>query len=149
MLQIPEVPSDATPTVYFVKLSLKDATGRLVSSNFYWLSTKKPEFDWEKTSLIHTPVTSYQDMTRLFKLPKTHLKATAHLRPAKNGASVEVRLKNTRWHSRCDLRSKRGSRVKKYCRYSGKIITSRCCPERNGLSRRVSPINTRLDRTRR
>ncbi|MFZ1046105.1 MAG: hypothetical protein WAN52_10795, partial [Pseudolabrys sp.] len=95
VLQIPEVPSDATPTVYFVKLSLKDATGRLVSSNFYWLSTKKPEFDWEKTSLIHTPVTSYQDMTRLFKLPKTHLKATAHLRPAKNGESVEVRLKNT------------------------------------------------------
>ncbi|MGA7023558.1 MAG: hypothetical protein WB036_12315, partial [Pseudolabrys sp.] len=95
VLQIPEVPSDATPTVYFVKLSLKDATGRLVSSNFYWLSTKKPEFDWEKTSLIHTPVTSYQDMTRLFKLPKTHLKATAHLRPAKNGEYVEVRLKNT------------------------------------------------------
>ena len=95
VLQIPEVPSDVTPTVYFVQLNLKDATGRLLSSNFYWLSTKKPEFDWEKTSLIHTPVTSYQDMTRLFKLPKTHLKATAHLRPAKNGESVEVRLKNT------------------------------------------------------
>jgi exo-1,4-beta-D-glucosaminidase len=95
VLQIPEVPSDATPTVYFIQLNLKDATGRLLSSNFYWLSTKKPEFDWEKTSLIHTPVTSYQDMTRLFKLPKTHLKATAHLRPAKNGEYVEVRLKNT------------------------------------------------------
>jgi exo-1,4-beta-D-glucosaminidase len=95
VLQIPEVPSDATPTVYFIQLNLKDATGRLLSSNFYWLSTKKPEFDWEKTSLIHTPVTSYQDMTRLFRLPKTHLKATAHLRPAKNGESVEVRLKNT------------------------------------------------------
>jgi exo-1,4-beta-D-glucosaminidase len=34
-------------------------------------------------------------MTRLLNLPKMHLKATAHLRPAKNGESVRVRLKNT------------------------------------------------------
>ena len=46
VLQIPEVPSDVKPTVYFVQLNLKDATGKIVSSNFYWLSTKKPEFDW-------------------------------------------------------------------------------------------------------
>jgi exo-1,4-beta-D-glucosaminidase len=66
-----------------------------LSSNFYWLSTKKPEFDWEKTSLVHTPVTSYEEMTRLLNLPRMHLKATAYLRPAKDGASVQVRLKNT------------------------------------------------------
>ena len=95
VLQIPEVPSDVKPTVYFVQLNLKDATGRLLSSNFYWLSTKKPEFDWEKTSLVYTPVTSYEDMTRLLNLPKMHLKATAHLRPAMDGESVQVRLKNT------------------------------------------------------
>ena len=29
VLQIPEVPSDAKPTVYFVKLNLKDATTTL------------------------------------------------------------------------------------------------------------------------
>ena len=58
VLQIPKVPSDVKPTIYFVQLNLKDATGRLLSSNFYWLSTKKPEFDWEKTSLVYTPVTS-------------------------------------------------------------------------------------------
>lgn len=95
VLQIPEIPSDVKPTVYFVQLNLKNATGRLLSSNFYWLSTKKPEFDWGKTSLIHTPVTSYEDMTRLLNLPKTHLKVTAHLRPAKDGEAVQVRLKNT------------------------------------------------------
>jgi exo-1,4-beta-D-glucosaminidase len=95
VLHIPEVPPVAKPTVYFVQLNLKDATGEIVSSNFYWLSTKKPEFDWEKTSLVHTPVTSYQDMTNLLNLPRMHLKATAHLRPAKDGESVQVHLKNT------------------------------------------------------
>jgi exo-1,4-beta-D-glucosaminidase len=95
VLQIPEVPSEVKPTVYFVQLSLKDTTGRMLSSNFYWLSTKKPEFDWEKTSLVYTPVTSYQDMTRLLTLPRMHLKATVRLRPAKDGESIQVRLKNT------------------------------------------------------
>jgi exo-1,4-beta-D-glucosaminidase len=33
-------------------------------------------------------------MTRLLNLPKMHLKATAHLRRAKDGESVQVRLKN-------------------------------------------------------
>ncbi len=94
VLQIPEIPSNVKPTVYFVQLKLKDATGRLLSSNFYWLPTKKPEFDWEKTSLVYTPTISYEDMTVLSNLPKTYLKATAHLR-TKDGASVQVRLKNT------------------------------------------------------
>ena len=95
VLQIPEVPSDVEPTVYFIHLDLKDATRRLLSSNFYWLSTKKPKFDWEKTTRRSTPITSYEDMTRLLDLPKMHLNATAHLRPAKDGESVQVRLKNT------------------------------------------------------
>src|SRR5262245_33656760 len=94
VLQIPEVPPDAEQTVYFVQLNLKNVTGRLLSSNFYWLSTKKPEFDWAKTSLVHTPVTSYEEMTRLLNLPKIHLKATAHFRSAMDGESVQVRLKN-------------------------------------------------------
>jgi hypothetical protein len=72
---------------------LKDATRKIVSSNFYWLSTKKPEFDWKKTDTVSTPITSYGDMTRLLNLPKMRLKATAHLRPAKDGESVQVRLK--------------------------------------------------------
>ena len=95
VLQIPEVPSNVEPTVYFIQLNLKDATRRLLSSNFYWLSTKKPEFDWEKSTRRSTPITSYEDMTALLNLPKMHLNATAHLRPGKDGESVQVRLKNT------------------------------------------------------
>jgi exo-1,4-beta-D-glucosaminidase len=85
---------EAIYRTYFLQLNLKDATGRLLSSNFYWLSTKKPEFDWKKTNVVSTPITSYKDMTRLLDLPKIHLKATAHLRRAKDGESVQVRLKN-------------------------------------------------------
>ena len=33
-------------TTYFVKLELKDAEGKIRSSNFYWLSTKKEVFNW-------------------------------------------------------------------------------------------------------
>ena len=94
VLQIPEFPSHVEPTVYFIQLELKDATRRLLSSNFYWLSTKKPEFDWEKTTRRSTSVT-YDDMTTLLNLPKVHLDATARLRPTKDGKSVQVRLRNT------------------------------------------------------
>jgi exo-1,4-beta-D-glucosaminidase len=94
VLQIPEVPSDVKPTVYFVQLNLKDATGSLLSSNFYWLSTKKPEFDWENTNGVYTPIITNEDMTRLLDLPKLRLKAAADLRPADDGESVQVHLKN-------------------------------------------------------
>jgi exo-1,4-beta-D-glucosaminidase len=66
-----------------------------VSSNFYWLSTKKPEFDWEKTTYISTPIKTYEDMTSLAQLPKVRLDTVAHLRAAKEGDSVHVELKNT------------------------------------------------------
>jgi exo-1,4-beta-D-glucosaminidase len=95
VLRIPEVPSNVEPTVYFIQLNLKDSIRRLLSSNFYWLSTKKPEFDWEKTTRRSTPITSYEDMTTLLNLPKMRLNATVHLGPVKDGESVQVRLKNT------------------------------------------------------
>src|SRR5262249_59359633 len=74
---------------------LKDANGRLLSSNFYWLSTKKPEFDLEEDTNASTPTISYEDMTKLLDLPKMHLKAIAQLRRTKDGESVQVSLKNT------------------------------------------------------
>jgi exo-1,4-beta-D-glucosaminidase len=95
VLQIPELPFDIEPTVYFIQLNLKNTTRRLLSSNFYWLSTKKPKFDWEKTTRRSTPISSYEDMTTLLNLPKMHVSATAHLRTGKDGESVQVRLKNT------------------------------------------------------
>jgi exo-1,4-beta-D-glucosaminidase len=95
ILQIPMVASEATRTVYFVQLSLKDTSQRLLSSNFYWLSTKRSEFDWEKTDCVATPITSYEDMSSLSGLPEIRLDVRAHAYRTKAGESVLVRLRNT------------------------------------------------------
>jgi exo-1,4-beta-D-glucosaminidase len=56
---------------YFLRLSLKDSAGKLVSDNFYWLSTKPDVSDWSKTNGRYTPIQSYADFTALARLPRT------------------------------------------------------------------------------
>lgn len=65
------VPSPAalSPT-YFLKLIARDANGRTLSDNFYWLSNKPDELDWAKTTGVNTPQSAYADMTALQALPK-------------------------------------------------------------------------------
>jgi len=94
VLQLPELPPETTTTVYFVQLNLKDSVGKSVSSNFYWLSTKKPVLDWEKTTYISTPITTYEDMTMLSKLPKVKVATTASGKTSADGYTVRVQLKN-------------------------------------------------------
>jgi exo-1,4-beta-D-glucosaminidase len=94
VVQIPELPSQPSPAVYFVQLALRDSVGKLLSSNFYWLSTKKSEFDWEKTTYISTPISAYEDMTPLLKLPKVKVAATGNSKASSDGYVVHVRLKN-------------------------------------------------------
>ncbi|PYR75004.1 MAG: glycosyl hydrolase family 2 [Acidobacteria bacterium] len=71
---IPEQP-DLTRT-YFLRLTLHDDAGRLVSTNFYWLSTRKdvlgPKSEW-----YYTPTTQHADLTALATLPKTTLTVNA------------------------------------------------------------------------
>jgi exo-1,4-beta-D-glucosaminidase len=94
VVQIPDFPADTTTTVYFLQLKLTDSVGKPISSNFYWLSTKKPVFDWEKTTYVSTPITSYEDMTSLAKLTGVRLQSTARVVPTKDGETVQVQLKN-------------------------------------------------------
>jgi exo-1,4-beta-D-glucosaminidase len=65
--------TDASP-VYFLVLRLEDSTGKLVGSNFYWLSTKPESLDWEKSNWFTTPTSSFADYTALNQLPKADLK---------------------------------------------------------------------------
>ena len=58
-----------TPT-YFLALKLQDSTGKVVGSNFYWLSTKQEALDWGKTTWWMTPTASFADFTALSQLPK-------------------------------------------------------------------------------
>jgi exo-1,4-beta-D-glucosaminidase len=65
--------ADASP-VYFLALRLNDATGKVVGSNFYWLSSKQETLDWEKSNWYTTPTAAFADYTALSELPKVKLK---------------------------------------------------------------------------
>jgi exo-1,4-beta-D-glucosaminidase len=69
---LPDI-ADLSPT-YFLALRLEDSTGKLVGSNFYWLSTKLETLDWAKATWWMTPTASYADFTTLSQLPKIKLK---------------------------------------------------------------------------
>jgi exo-1,4-beta-D-glucosaminidase len=66
-----------TPT-YFVALRLQDAAGKLVGSNFYWLSAKVETLDWKKSNWWMTPTESFADYSALSQLPKVKLKINEH-----------------------------------------------------------------------
>jgi exo-1,4-beta-D-glucosaminidase len=66
----PERAFDPASPVYFVDLVLKDNFGKVLSTNFYWLSPKKNVYDWSaEDSDAFTPVKSYEDLTALNSLP--------------------------------------------------------------------------------
>jgi len=70
------VPDGLTPT-YFLKLKLQDAAGKLVSDNFYWLSTKADVLDWgKKRDTVYTPQKEFADLTGLNNLPKASVTIT-------------------------------------------------------------------------
>ena len=72
---LPEPPG-LTPT-YFLALQLDDASGRTVSRNVYWLSTKRDVLAWDKSDWYYTPLTQYADLTGLQRLPPAEVAATA------------------------------------------------------------------------
>jgi exo-1,4-beta-D-glucosaminidase len=73
---LPAVP-DISKT-YFLKLQLHDAQGKLVSDNFYWLSSKLDTLDWEhKQDTVYTPQKEFADLTGLNSLPQVKLSVTA------------------------------------------------------------------------
>jgi exo-1,4-beta-D-glucosaminidase len=71
---LPEI-SNLSPT-YFVVLRVSDANGKLLGSNFYWLSTKQETIDWAKSTWYTTPTASYADFSGLSQLPKVKLNVT-------------------------------------------------------------------------
>lgn len=76
VLILPDI-SRLSPT-YFVALRLQDSAGKVVGSNFYWLSSKPETLDWDKSNWYTTPTLSYADFTALSQLPKVKLNVTSH-----------------------------------------------------------------------
>ena len=86
---------DSLSTTYFLKLELRDSSGKLLSENFYWLSTKPDTMDWTaRKDTVYTPQRDFGDLTGLNSMPQVTLdvKAEPH-REATKGA-IRLRLKN-------------------------------------------------------
>ncbi len=92
ILTLPEI--DGLSPTYFLVLRLHDSSGKLVGSNFYWLSTKPETFDWEKSTWYTTPTASYADYTALSQLPKVKLKVQDHTERKGDEAITHVTLEN-------------------------------------------------------
>ncbi|HEY2548437.1 MAG TPA: glycoside hydrolase family 2 protein [Candidatus Acidoferrum sp.] len=68
---------DGLSKTYFLKLQLKDASGKLLSDNFYWLSTKADTLAWAKRQdTVYTPQAEFGDLTGLNSLPQASLNAS-------------------------------------------------------------------------
>jgi len=92
VLEIPAV--DGLSPAYFLDLRVTDSGGRLVGSNFYWLSTKPETLDWSKSNWFKTPTESYADYTSLAQLPKVKLNVTTHTERKGNDAVTHVVIVN-------------------------------------------------------
>jgi exo-1,4-beta-D-glucosaminidase len=94
-LTIPPLPSEPAGAVYFVKLSLGDAVGHELSSNFYWLPAKLSTLDWNKVvDTAFAPIATYEDLRALSRLPQVQLQATAKAETSEGHDLVRVSLRN-------------------------------------------------------
>ncbi|MGA8037965.1 MAG: sugar-binding domain-containing protein [Candidatus Acidiferrales bacterium] len=95
------VPADAfSPAsgAFFLKLQVTGSDGKMLSSNFYWLSNDKSQYDWNKTTYQFTPVTHYVDLTALQSLPKANVQVVGSIQPSPDGPVAHVQIKNPSDH---------------------------------------------------
>lgn len=72
---------------YLARLVLTDSTGRELSRNVYWLSTREDVLDYSRTDWYYTPTTSYADLTGLSAMPRVALDVTAATATTRSGTS--------------------------------------------------------------
>ena len=80
---------------YFLRLELHDSTGKLVSDNFYWLSSKPDVLNWKgRRDTAYTPQADFGDLKALNQLPQVTLDLQKSVRAQGDKASVRVTLRN-------------------------------------------------------
>jgi exo-1,4-beta-D-glucosaminidase len=90
VFELPQI-DNLSPT-YFVDLRVTDGRGKLVGSNFYWLSTKPETLDWTKSNWYTTPTASYADYTSLAQLPKVKLNVSSRSEHVANSENELTRV---------------------------------------------------------
>jgi exo-1,4-beta-D-glucosaminidase len=81
--------------VYFLRLELKNSAGKVESINWYWLSSKKDELNWKKSTWYYTPQSVFADYSPLSSMPKATLKVSHISAKTENGVSHKIKLTNT------------------------------------------------------
>jgi exo-1,4-beta-D-glucosaminidase len=104
VLTLPAGSFNPVSPAYFVALELQSSDGKIVSRNFYWLSSKPNTYEWTKTTYRFTPVSSYEDLTALQTLPDANVEATGSLLPGPDGPVAHVLLKNSSDHLAFQIR---------------------------------------------
>src|ERR1700733_5516688 len=89
---LPEI--DNLSPAYFLALRLTGPAGKLVGSNFYWLSTKPETLDWAKSNWWMTPTDSFADYTALAQLPRVKLKVISSTARKGEDSVTRVTLEN-------------------------------------------------------
>ncbi len=79
---------------YFLDLRVTDGSGKLVGTNFYWLSTKPETLDWSKSNWYTTPTASYADYTALAQMPKVKLSVASRTEKVEKDSVTRVTLEN-------------------------------------------------------
>jgi exo-1,4-beta-D-glucosaminidase len=92
VLELPQI--EGLSPAYFLDVRVSDGSGKLVGSNFYWLSTKPETLDWTKSNWYTTPTASYADYTSLAQLPKVKLKVSSRSEHAGEDEVTRVIVEN-------------------------------------------------------
>jgi len=80
---------------YFLRLQLHGATGKQLSDNFYWLSTKADVLDWKhKKDTVYTPQAEFGDLSGLNTLPEVKLEVKPSREEQGGKAGVRVSVRN-------------------------------------------------------
>ena len=74
VLQFRKSHPDRQANCLFRSTELEGCIGRLLSSNSIGSQPRSRSSIGRRQNLVYTPITSYEDMTRLLNLPKMHLK---------------------------------------------------------------------------
>jgi len=96
---------------YFLKLTLKDATGATASENFYWLSTRPDTLEWNKSTWYYTPQKDFADYTALQSLStvKLHIESQFAADGETGGARVTVENPTTNLAFQVRVKPTRGA----------------------------------------
>ena len=81
---------------FFLDLKLEDAVGRVLSRNFYWLSSRPEILDFAHSDWWLTPTLQYADFRKLNSLPPVRLEAeAAESSPSSDPAERLIRIRIT------------------------------------------------------